>query len=121
MEYYRRTGLFPIMHVLAIREGLADKHPWLPSSVYKAFLQAKNHCIAEMRDVTALKVSDPWSTAMLEETSALMGGDPWPYGFQDNLKTLETFARWSHEQGLAVRPMDPAELFHPATLERARI
>lgn len=120
-DYYRRTGLFPIMHVLAIRESLASAYPWLPSSVYKAFLEAKNLCLEEMRDVTALRVSTPWIAAELEAARTLMGDDPWPYGFSDNLKTLEIFTRWSHEHGLSVRRMDAAELFHPATLERARV
>lgn len=119
--YFERTGLFPIMHVLAVRESLAEAHPWLPSSVYKAFLQAKRLCLEELCDVTALKVSMPWMAAEVEDSRAMMGDDIWPYGFQDNLKALETFTRWSHEQGLSAEPMAPADLFHPSTLERARI
>ena len=87
----------------------------------KAFTEAKDVCLEEMSDVTALAVSMPWIAAELAETRALMGADIWPYGFQENLRELETMCRWSKEQGLAARAMDPAELFHPATLDRARI
>lgn len=120
-DWYARTGLYPIMHVLAIRRTLAEREPWLATSVLKAFTQAKDQCLAEMSDVTALAVSMPWIAAELAETRALMGDDIWPYGFTENLKELETMCRWSFAQGIAAREMDPADLFHPATLDRARI
>lgn len=120
-DWYERTRLFPIMHVLAIRRTLAEAHPWLASSVLKAFTEAKDLCLEEMADVTALVVSMPWIAAELAETRALMGTDIWPYGFRENLPELEIMCRWSYAQGLAKREMDPAELFHPSTLDRARI
>lgn len=120
-DYYRKTKLFPIMHGLAIREDLVQREPWLPSSIYKAFLEAKRIAVEDNRDVAALKVTAPWIAAELEETEALMGRDFWKYGFKQNLAELEVMTRWSFEQGLAVRKLDPKELFHPATLEQARI
>ena len=72
-------------------------------------------------DVTALAVSMPWIAAELRETQELMGNDLWPYGFQENLEELAVMCRWSVEQGIAARQMNPEELFHPATLDRARI
>jgi 4,5-dihydroxyphthalate decarboxylase len=120
-EYYRKTKLFPIMHCLAIREDLTNSEPWLPSSVYKAFLDAKRIAMKDMRDVAALKVTAPWIAAEIEETIELMGDDYWTYGFQRNLPELEVMTRWSFEQGLAVSRLDPKELFHPATLEQARV
>ncbi len=120
-EYYRKTRLFPIMHGLAIREDLAKSEPWLPSSIYKAFLEAKRITMEDNREVAALKVTAPWIAAELEETEQLMGHDFWTYGFKQNLAELEVMTRWSFEQGLAVRHLDPKELFHPATLEQARI
>ena len=109
------------MHVLAVRRTLADANPWLASSVLKAFIEAKDLCFAEMSDVTAPVVSMPWIAADLAETRALMGEDFWRYGFRENLPELETMCRWSTAQGIAARPMEPAELFHPATLDRTRI
>ena len=120
-DWYARTGLFPIMHVLAIRKSLVDREPWLATSVLKGFTEAKDICLNEMSDVTALAVSMPWIAAELSETRALMGHDIWPYGFQENLNEIETMCRWSKAQGLAAREMKPEELFHPATLDHARI
>lgn len=119
--YYAKTGLFPIMHVLAVRQSLAAAHPWLPSSLYKAYLEAKRQCLAEIANQAALKVSVPWVLADLEEARSVMGHDFWRYGFKQNLPELQAMTRWSSEQGLSARPMKPEELFHPATLEQARV
>ena len=119
--YYRKTGLYPIMHLVAMRESLAEAHPWLPASLYKAFRAAKAMAIAALGDATAPHVSLPWVAAETEAMRALLGPDIWPYGFEDNRRELAAVARYSHAQGLAVREMDPAELFHPATRESARV
>tara|TARA_B100000686_G_scaffold350679_1_gene447286 strand:+ start:2741 stop:3736 length:996 start_codon:yes stop_codon:yes gene_type:complete len=120
-EWYTRTRMFPIMHLIGIRKKLMDEHPWLASSVLKAFTEAKNIAVREMSDITALAVSLPWLKTELEETQTLMGKDFWRYGFKENLKELETMCRWSKFQGLAARELNPKELFHPATIEQARI
>ncbi len=99
-DYYRKTHLFPIMHLVAVRKELAAAYPWLPSSLFKAFSQAKQLCIAELLDWTAAKVSAPWVLAGLEETVALMGPDYWRYGFRENLPELQVMTKWSFEQGL---------------------
>ncbi|MDE0056637.1 MAG: ABC transporter substrate-binding protein, partial [Defluviicoccus sp.] len=119
--WYRKTELYPIMHLVVLRESLAEAHPWLPASLYKAFLEAKNIAVAALGDATAPHVSLPWIAAEIEATRALLGPDIWPYGFRDNLRELQAVARYSHAQGLAAREMDPEELFHPATRESARV
>ena len=119
--YYRKTGLYPIMHLVVLRESLAEAHPWLPASLYKTFLKAKNIAVAALGDATAPHVSLPWIAAEIEAMRALLGPDIWPYGFRDNLRELQAVTRYSHAQGLAAREMDPAELFHPATRESARV
>ena len=119
--WYRKTGLYPIMHLVAMRESLAEAHPWLPASLYKAFRAAKNMAVAALDDATAPHVSVPWIAAEVERTRALLGRDIWPYGFRDNLDELRAVLRYSHAQGLAAREMDPAELFHPSTRESARV
>jgi 4,5-dihydroxyphthalate decarboxylase len=116
-EYYARTGLFPIMHALGVRRDMAQKHPWLPASVYKAFSEAKHIADGDLREVTALKIGLPWVTAELESTQTIMGDDFWPYGIEPNRKTLEAMARYSYEQGLAVRRLDVDEIFAASTLE----
>ena len=119
--WYRKNRLFPIMHVLAIRKDIAEGEPWIANSVLKSFTLAKDICLQEMSDVTALSVSMPWIAAELLDTRALMGHDIWPYGFHENLEELTVMCRWSAAQGIAHREMRPEELFHPATLDRSRI
>jgi len=120
-DYYRRTGLFPIMHALGVRNDLAERYPWLPVSVYKAFAEAKRIADADLREVTALKIGLPWVNAELEATVDVMGEDFWPYGIEANRKTLEAMARYSFEQGLAVRQLTVEEMFAPTTLDETRV
>ncbi len=113
--YFARTGLFPIMHALGIRNDVAAKHPWLAASLCKAFSQAKQIADRDLSEVTALKIGLPWVTAELEATQAVMGKDFWPYGIDANRNTLETMARYSFQQGLAVRQLSVEEIFAPST------
>jgi 4,5-dihydroxyphthalate decarboxylase len=119
--YFSKTGIFPIMHVVGIRRSLVEQHPWLASSVYKAFVDAKRHARPELAEVAALKISLPWLTAEFEETVALMGEDYWSYGVDGNKPTLEAILRYHHKQGLSSRQLAIAELFVPATLEQVRV
>ena len=120
-EYYQGTGLFPIMHAVGIRRDLIDKHRWLAASVYKAFLQAKRLADAEFAETTALKIGLPWVNAELEATRQVMGEDFWPYGVAENHKTLSTMARYSYEQGLAVRMLKVDEMFAQGNLSETRV
>jgi 4,5-dihydroxyphthalate decarboxylase len=120
-DYFRRTGVFPIMHAVGIRRDVLDGHPWLAASLYKAFVQAKRLADAEFAEVTALKIGLPWLTAEFDATREVMGKDFWPYGVEPNRKTLELMARYSHEQGLAVRPVAVEEMFAPSTLDEIRV
>jgi 4,5-dihydroxyphthalate decarboxylase len=120
-EYFARTGLFPIMHALGIRNDVAAKNPWLASSVLKAFVEAKRIADDDLREVTALKIGLPWVTAELESTEAIMGPDFWPYGVEKNRKTLEAMTRYSFEQGLAVRQLSVEEIFAPSTLDAVSV
>lgn len=120
-DYFRRTGLFPVMHAVGVRQDLAAKHPWLPASVYKAFAAAKRIADQDLKEVTALKIGLPWVTAELESTQAVMGDDFWSYGVAANRKTLEAMTRYSHEQGLAVRKLSVEEIFAPTTLDDVHV
>lgn len=116
-EYFRRTGVFPIMHALGIRTALVERHPWLPASVYKAFVQAKQIAEREMREVAALKYMLPWLAADLAHTEAVMGRDFWTYGIGPNRKALDLMFRYSFEQGLAVRRLAIEDVFVSSTLD----
>jgi len=119
--YYKKTGLFPVMHLVGIRKTLVERHPWLPTSLYKAFVEAKALALAEVRDINALRVTLPWLEAEALETVRLMGDDYWRYGVEENRKEIETLARYAHEQGLVKRRLRAEELFARPTLEISKI
>lgn len=110
VAYFRRTGLFPIMHVTAIRPELVDKYPWIPGSLTKAFEQAKRLAYARFADTRL--VPQAWYGTGWEEESKLFGPDPWAYGLGPaNRKNLETGIRYCHRQGMIRRPIPLEELF----------
>jgi len=119
--YYKKTGLFPIMHLVGIRKTLAEKYPWLATSIYKAFCEAKARAMIDLRDVNALMVTLPWLEAEAHETSAIMGDDFWKYGIAENLAAIEALTQYVYEQGLADRKVRVEELFHPSTFELAKV
>jgi 4,5-dihydroxyphthalate decarboxylase len=120
-DYFRRTGLYPIMHLIGIRKSLVERHPWMPASVMKAFAQAKAAAMYDLRTLAAPNLMLPWTEAETLETMALMGKDFWRYGVRENLREIETLARYSYEQGLAERIVPVTELFAPSTFEVSRI
>jgi 4,5-dihydroxyphthalate decarboxylase len=109
--YYEKTGIFPIMHTLVLREELVRAHPWLPRSLYDAFAEAKRLAYQRLEFTAALSYALPWLVAEAEETRALMGDDPFPYGVARNRKTLETLAGYTFRQGLAPRRLSIEEMF----------
>ena len=120
-EYYRATGIFPMMHTVAIRRDVYDKNRWVAQSLYKAFVAAQRRTYEDLYVTAALKAMLPWLTAEVEETRALMGADFWPYGFESNRKTLAAFLRYHHDQGLSKKLLTPEELFASETLEAFKI
>lgn len=114
-DWYRRTGVFPAMHLIGIREDVLAKRPALALDVCRAFEAAKRACLPRLFDLDSLKVTLPWLVAEARATAALMGKDFWPYGVPKNRVMIETQARWSHEQALSPRPFSPAELFVAGT------
>ena len=120
-DYFKKTGIFPIMHALGIRRDIYDNNRWLAASLFKAYLKAKRLADAEFLETTALKIGLPWVTAEYEATVAAMGGDYWTYGIDANRKTLETMARYSYEQGLAVRQLSVDEMFADGNLSETRV
>jgi 4,5-dihydroxyphthalate decarboxylase len=115
--YYTSTGIFPIMHVIALRRDVYEQHRWIAQSMLKALVAAQRRTYEDLRETAALKAMLPWLTEGVEDAVALMGEDYWPYGFERNRGTLATFLRYSFEQGLSRRLLEPEELFAPETLE----
>jgi 4,5-dihydroxyphthalate decarboxylase len=120
-DWYRRTRIFPIMHLLGIRKTLAAAHPWLPAAVFKAFERSKTVALAKLGDTSATKVTLPFVEEQLRAARALMGEDFWSYGLAPNRHVLERFLARHHAEGLSSRLLAPEELFHPAALESHRI
>jgi len=119
--YYKKTQMFPIMHLIGVKRHLVERHPWLPASLYKAFNEAKAYAMHDVRDINALLVTLPWLVAEVEETVALMGEDFWRYGAKENAKEIDALTRYAHEQGLVSRKLSLEELFPASTIEVSRI
>jgi 4,5-dihydroxyphthalate decarboxylase len=120
-DYFRKTGHFPIMHMIGVRRALVTQHPWLPAAVLKAFKRAKSICLALLEEPSASKATLPFMEEQVKAARDLMGADFWPYGIPANRKSLEYFLGQHHRQGLSSRLVSVEELFHPTTFEAFKI
>ncbi len=116
-DYYRRTGIFPIMHVVGIRKELAQQHRWLPGAVFKAFSESKARALELLEDTSATKVTLPFVEEQLKAARETLGQDFWSYGVEANRRTLEAFLHHHHAQGLSSRKVALEGLFDPSTYE----
>ncbi len=114
--YFAETGIFPIMHAVAVRNDLIDANPWLLEFLFNAYSQAKSRAYAYLKNAAWYKTTLPWIGQEFEETRELMGDNYWSYGIKPNRTTLEALFQYSYEQGLSSRNLTVEELFHPATL-----
>jgi 4,5-dihydroxyphthalate decarboxylase len=112
-DYYRRMGIFPVMHVVVIRKSLYRDEPWIAQSLYTAFCRARDLAVEPLYDTDALMVALPWLIDHVEETRRMMGRDYWAYGIEPNRPAFAALARWIYDQGFAPRLVTPDELFVP--------
>jgi 4,5-dihydroxyphthalate decarboxylase len=120
--YYERTRIFPIMHTLVVRVDVLEAHPWLARSLMKGFEEAKAIAIHDVFEPAAAKSTLPWLVAEAEETERVFGTrDFWPYGAEPNRHVIETFIRYTHEQGLIPERPAVEDLFPASTMAVARI
>ena len=112
-DYYKRTGIYPIMHLVALKRTVYEQHPFIASSLYKAFNQSKAIALARMRFGGMLQTMMPWTLRHVEEMDDVFGDDPWPYGVDANRKTLEALVSYMVQQSLIAKPMSVDELFVP--------
>jgi 4,5-dihydroxyphthalate decarboxylase len=120
-EYFRKTGMFPIMHMVGIRRSLVEKHPWLPVNVYVAFLKAKKLCYEELAEVGHLFTTMPWPVFEFQRVRELMGEDYWRYGIDENAKEIEAMTRYSFEQGLSARKLTAEDIFAHSTFDLGKL
>lgn len=110
-DFYRRTKIHPIMHLIAIRREIYQRHPFIAASLYKAFDASKNAALAKMKYIGALRYMLPWMTDDLDEIDEVFGGDPWPYGVAANRPTLDALMTYLVEQGLIAAPLPFDQVF----------
>ncbi len=112
-DYFRRTRIFPIMHLVVIRNDIYERHPFVATSLYNAFCAAKDWAREKMRFSGTLRYMLPWLPDDIEEIDELFGGDCWPYGVEPNRPTLEALVNYMAEQGLIAEPIPIEKLFVP--------
>ena len=111
MAYHASTGIYPIMHVIAMRRAVFERYPWVAMNLFKAFDEAKARSVERIRDLTASRIPVPWAAAIAGEFAKGFGDDPFPYGLEENRKTLDAFCRFSHDQGITAKKLTPDDLF----------
>ncbi|MGB7831070.1 MAG: ABC transporter substrate-binding protein [Xanthobacteraceae bacterium] len=114
-DYYRSTGIYPIMHLVAIKRELYERHPFIATSLYQAFCKSKDLALARLRFPRALATMMPWTVADMEIVDSVFGDDPWPYGIERNRKTLEALVRYLVDQSLIAKPVPLERIFVPVT------
>jgi 4,5-dihydroxyphthalate decarboxylase len=119
--YFRRTRIFPIMHLVGIRRSLVERFPWLPVNLFHAFEQAKALCYADLAKIGHLFTTLPWAVEELGRTRQLMGEDFWPYGVEQNAHVIETMTRYAFEQGLTSRRLSAEDLFPRSVMSLAKV
>jgi 4,5-dihydroxyphthalate decarboxylase len=112
-KLYETTGIFPIMHLIVVRRDLYERHRWLATSLYKAFVESKRRALARLRYAGSLAVMLPWLQAEIEEIDAVFGGDAWRYGVESNRPTMEALVGYMVEQHFIARAMPVDDLFVP--------
>jgi 4,5-dihydroxyphthalate decarboxylase len=112
-QYYRDTGIFPIMHLVAIKRSVCEKWPFVPTSLFNALNESKEIGLRQMKFLAALRYMLPWLPDDLDEIEDVFGGDLWPYGIDANRKTLEALVHFLHDQGMISRVIPVEELFSP--------
>jgi 4,5-dihydroxyphthalate decarboxylase len=111
--YFRRTGIFPIMHTVVLRRPIYEANPWAAASLANALQRAKEIAAERLRRDSSGVRSLPWGETDLEELDDLFGGDAYPYGVAANRATLEAALDYSYEQGLSERRLALDDLFAP--------
>lgn len=112
-EYYRRTGIYPIMHLIAIKKSIYERYPFVATSLFEAFARSKQIALQRMFNLRALRYMTPWLMRDVDEIYEIFNGDPWPYGVEPNRRTLEALVTYLADQALIPAPVPVDDLFVP--------
>ncbi len=115
--YFKKTGIFPIMHSVALRQELWQENPWIARSLLKAFQRAKENAYERLNDTSPYKISLAWFRGPVEEQREILGDDPWPYGLEKNRHVVAALMDYLYEQGLVKEKLEVEKLFAPNTLD----
>jgi 4,5-dihydroxyphthalate decarboxylase len=110
-EYYERTKVWPIMHIIAMKRAILDNHPWVARNLYNAFQESKRRSISRLLDPAVSRYPLAWLPTYARTMTDMFGGDPFPYGIEENRKTWEQIALYCYQQGIAQRQFKPEEIF----------
>lgn len=110
-EQYRATGIWPIMHLIAMRRQVLAEHPWVARNLYNAFLESKRRSVARLLDPAVSRYPLPWLTGFARRMADEFGGDPFPYGIGPNRATVDQLLRYAYQQGIAHRLCTADEVF----------
>ena len=112
-DYYKRTGIYPIMHLVAIKKDIYERYPFVATSLYDAFIESKKIALKHMFNLRALRYMTPFLMRDIDEIYEIFNGDPWPYGVEKNRKTLEALVTYLVDQHLIAAPVKVDDLFVP--------
>jgi 4,5-dihydroxyphthalate decarboxylase len=120
-SYYRRTKVWPIMHVIVMQKAILEKNPWAARNLFNAFAESKRRSLERLLDPAVSRYPLPWLPAYAGKMREMFDGDPFPFGIEENRPTFEQFTRYAHEQGIAKRHVNPNEIFPKGIMTTVRI
>jgi 4,5-dihydroxyphthalate decarboxylase len=120
-RHFAKSKVFPIMHVIAVKREILDAHPWAARNLYNAFNESKRRSVERLLDPAVSRYPLPWLPTYGRKMRDLFGGDPYPFGIEENRPTLELFLQYTFEQGIAHRHAKPEEIFPPGIMAPVKI
>jgi 4,5-dihydroxyphthalate decarboxylase len=119
--YYKRTKVWPIMHIIVMKKAVLDENPWAARNLFNAFAESKRRSLERILDPAVSRYPLPWLPTYARKMSEMFGGDPFPYGIEENRPTLEQFLRYTYEQGIAKHHAKPDDIFARGVMTAVRI
>jgi 4,5-dihydroxyphthalate decarboxylase len=120
-EYWKKTRIFPIMHVLVMQREVYERDRWIAMNLFKAFDEARRRSMARVRELGLSHLPVAWMPDHTRQWIALAGEDFWPYGIEPNRPTLDAFFQYAYEQGVAKKRLTMEDVFAPETREQFKI